>query len=69
MRASIHISLPDSLKDFVQQQVREKGYGTASEYVRDVLRQEQEQRVRVAVDAQLTSALATPASPVTAVRG
>jgi antitoxin ParD1/3/4 len=66
MRASIHISLPDNLKDFVQQQVREKGYGTASEYVRDVLRKEQEQRVRTAVDVRLTDALATPALPLTA---
>ena len=66
MRASIHISLPDNLKDFVQQQVRDKGYGTASEYVRDMLRKEQEQRVRTAVDARLTDALASPTSPVTA---
>lgn len=65
MRASIHISLPDSLKQFVQEQVREKGFGTASEYVRDVLRKEHEHRVRDAIDARLTETLATPVSPVT----
>lgn len=65
MRASIHISLPDNLKQFVQEQVRDKGYGTASEYVRDVLRKEHEHGMRNAIDARLTAALATPATPLT----
>ncbi|MEK6789365.1 MAG: type II toxin-antitoxin system ParD family antitoxin [Pseudomonadota bacterium] len=45
--ATMNISLPDSLKSFVDQQVSQSGYGTSSEYVRDLLRREQErQRLR-----------------------
>ena len=65
MRASINISLPKPLKDFVENQVSERGYSTASEYVRELLRREREQRVRMAVDQRLTEALATPAKPLT----
>jgi antitoxin ParD1/3/4 len=57
MRASINISLPDSLRDWVERQVEEKGYGTASEYVGDVLRREQEAAARMRVDARLTEAI------------
>jgi len=39
---TVTISLPDSLKDFVEGQVRTKGYGNVSEYFRGLLRQAQE---------------------------
>ena len=35
---SITISLPDSLKDFVEAQLSEKGFGNVSEYFRSLLR-------------------------------
>ena len=38
--ATMNISLPDSLKDFVETQVRESGYGTSSEFMRDLIRRE-----------------------------
>lgn len=38
----MNISLPDSLKAFVEEQVAERGYSTSSEYVREVIRREQE---------------------------
>ncbi len=38
----MNISLPDSLKDFVDEQVNERGYGTSSEYVRDLIRRERD---------------------------
>lgn len=38
--ATMNISLPDSLKDFVESQVGER-YGTSSEFVRDLIRREQ----------------------------
>ena len=40
--STINISLPDSLKAFVEEQVAERGYSTSSEYVREVIRREQE---------------------------
>lgn len=39
--ATMNVSLPDSLKDFVAQQVSERGYGNSSEFVRDLIRREQ----------------------------
>lgn len=38
----MNISLPDSLKSFVDEQVSERGYGTSSEYVRELIRKDQE---------------------------
>ena len=37
----MNVSLPDSLKHFVEDQVTEQGYGTSSEFVRDLIRREQ----------------------------
>ena len=44
---TMNISLPDSLKDFVDEQVGQRGYGTSSEYVRELIRRDQDrQRLR-----------------------
>lgn len=40
----MNISLPDSLKTFVDHQVSERGYGTSSEYVRELIRKDQERQ-------------------------
>jgi antitoxin ParD1/3/4 len=40
----MNISLPDSLKAFVEEQVAEKGYGTSSEYVRELIRRDQDRQ-------------------------
>lgn len=37
--ATMNISLPDELKQFVDQQVAEQGYGSTSEYLRELIRQ------------------------------
>lgn len=36
----MNISLPDSLKSFVDEQVTQRGYGTISEYVRELIRKD-----------------------------
>lgn len=38
--STMNISLPDSLKDFVDEQVTQRGYGTSSEYVRELIRRD-----------------------------
>jgi len=38
----MNISLPESLKDFVDEQVSERGYGTSSEYLRELIRKDQD---------------------------
>ncbi len=40
--STMNISLPDALKEFVDNQVSTAGYGTSSEYVRDLIRRDQE---------------------------
>jgi antitoxin ParD1/3/4 len=53
----MNISLPAPLKRWVEKQVSKKGYSTASEYVRDVLRREQEQEARSRIDSRLVAAI------------
>jgi len=44
---TMNISLPDSLKIYVDEQVAGRGFGTSSEYMRDLIRRDQErQRLR-----------------------
>jgi antitoxin ParD1/3/4 len=63
----MNISLPAPLKNWIEQQVEERGYSTASEFVRDVLRREQEQAARAAIDARLVQAIESGNStPMTA---
>ncbi len=38
---TMNISLPEALKDFVDEQVK-RGYGTSSEYVRELIRKDQD---------------------------
>ena len=38
----MNISLPDSLKSFVDEQVTDRGFGTSSEYVRELIRKDQD---------------------------
>jgi antitoxin ParD1/3/4 len=38
----MNISLPDSLKDFIDQRVSSAGYGTSSEYVRELIRRDKD---------------------------
>jgi antitoxin ParD1/3/4 len=39
---TMNISLPDALKSFVDEQVDRRGYGTSSEYVRELIRRDQD---------------------------
>lgn len=41
---TMNISLPDDMKDFIDRQVAERGYGTTSEFLRDLIRREQERQ-------------------------
>jgi antitoxin ParD1/3/4 len=40
----MNISLPDSLKTFVDEQVTRRGYATSSEYVRELIRIDQDRQ-------------------------
>ena len=42
--STMNISLPDMLKAFVDEQIRLRGYGTSSEYVRELIRKDQDRQ-------------------------
>ncbi|KAG5717362.1 hypothetical protein E4T56_gene6295 [Termitomyces sp. T112] len=57
----MNISLPDALKAFVDQQVNSRGYGTSSEYVRELIRKDQDaQALREMLLEGARSAAAAP---------
>jgi antitoxin ParD1/3/4 len=39
---TMNISLPGTLKDFVDDQVSQRGYATSSEYLRELIRKDQD---------------------------
>ena len=58
----MNISLPDQLKAFVDEQVSQRGYGTSSEYVRELIRKDQD-RLQLR-ELLLAGAASSPAEPV-----
>ncbi len=58
----MNISLPDALKSFVDEQVSQRGYGTSSEFVRELIRKEQDRtQLRGLLLAGAASAPSAPA--------
>lgn len=62
--STMNISLPDSLKTFVDEQVAQRGYGTSSEYVRELIRKDQD-RLQLR-GLLLAGAASTPMAPADA---
>lgn len=59
----MNISLPDTLKSFVDEQVNQGCYGTSSEYVRELIRKDQDRlKLRGLLLAGAASAPAAPAN-------
>ena len=62
--STMNISLPDTLKTYVDEQVTQRGYGTSSEYMRELIRKDQEcQHLRGLL---LEGAASAPAGPANA---
>jgi len=61
---TMNISLPDSMREFVDKQVSTRGYGTSSEYVRELIRRDQDrQHLR---ELLVEGAASAPTAPVDA---
>lgn len=43
--STMNVSLPQALRSFVDEQVASRGYGAASEYVRELLRQDRDRQL------------------------
>lgn len=60
--STMNISLPDTLKVFVDEQVSQRGYSTSSEYIRELIRKDQDrQKLRSLL---IEGAASAPTSPV-----
>lgn len=60
--STMNISLPEALKSFVDEQVSSRGYGTSSEYVRELIRRDQDrQKLRSLLLEGASSTLAVDA--------
>ena len=57
--STMNISLPETLKSFIDTQVSDGDYGSSSEYMRDLLRKEQD---RVRLRELLLDGAASPVS-------
>ena len=57
---TMNVSLPEELKSFVDAQVERGGYGSTSEFVRDLIRREQD---RQQLRALLLDGASSPAGP------
>jgi len=63
---SMNISLPEPLKLFVEEQVSKGSYSTASEYLRELIREAQHRQERQELEAKLLAGLQSPTSEMTA---
>jgi antitoxin ParD1/3/4 len=54
---TVNISLPDSMRDFLNQQVAKGGYSTTSEYIRHLIRQDVERVEKARLEALLLEGL------------
>lgn len=56
---TVTISLPESLKAFIDEQLQTKGYGNVSEYFRTLLRAAQEREEEARLETLLVEGLVT----------
>jgi antitoxin ParD1/3/4 len=63
--ATLNISLPEEMRKFIEAQVAEGGYASASEYLRSLIREAQAGRAKRELEAKLREALeGGPATPM-----
>jgi antitoxin ParD1/3/4 len=60
--ATMNVSVPDTLKSFVETQVETEGYGTSSEYIRQLIRKDRQRAhlralIMVGVESETVAAV------------
>ncbi|MBI4605370.1 MAG: type II toxin-antitoxin system ParD family antitoxin [Planctomycetes bacterium] len=64
--ATMNISVPERMRKWVQKQIAGGGYSSASEYLRELIRADQSQRLSGPIEAKLLEGLDSgPATPMT----
>jgi antitoxin ParD1/3/4 len=65
--STMNLTLPDSLRAFVESRAAMGGFGSASDYVEALVREDQEMAENEEIEGRLREALqGSPATPVTA---
>ena len=54
---TMNIALPENMKRFVHEQVADGGYSSVSEYIRGLIRNDQKEKVRAALEAEVLKGL------------
>lgn len=64
---TMNIAIPEKLKSFAQHQVERRGYSSVSEYVRDLIRGDQERQTALAaLEAEIIKGIESgPSTPMT----
>lgn len=57
--ATMNISLPDTMRRFVEEELAEGGYQTASEYFRELVRERQQQKAQWKFEALIAEGAAS----------
>jgi len=54
---TMNIALPESMKEFVQQQVAKGAYSSVSEYIRELIRADEKEKARAALETEILQGL------------
>lgn len=54
---TMNIALPENMKEFVQEQVAKGGYSSVSEYIRQLIRADENEKARTALEAEILHGL------------
>jgi len=64
---NMNVSLPESLKEYVEGQVNDSGYGTVSEYLRELIREDKKRKAQERLETLLLEGMdsgdAVPVNP------
>lgn len=64
--ATVNVTIPEELKAFIETQVVEEGYASASEYLLTLIREAQKSRAKEQLEAMLQEAIDSgPPEPLT----
>lgn len=55
--STLNISLPESMRSFIDRKVADGGYSTASEYIRELVREDQKRQARLRLETLLLEGL------------
>jgi antitoxin ParD1/3/4 len=63
---NVNVSLPETLKEYIEEQVTVGGYGTTSEYLRELIREDKKRKAQERLETLLLEGLESgDAIPVT----